>query len=93
MIEKLMCQRIMLEAPPGGGAAIAKHLYSRSLEQLRRFLLGESQTVLFHRSQKSGLEGTLVIHLTQNRLHKLARLLTLRATYYRKWPRHKIVYV
>lgn len=89
----LMSRRVMLEAPPGGALAIAKHLCSRILAQLGTLLLGETQTVLFHQNQQNDLEGLLVIHLSRNRVHRLARLLTLRAICYRKWPQRKIVYV
>lgn len=76
--------RAEISCSEGDYLAIAKYLWKEALRQLRKLLLGEIEMVRFHSGQ-NGLEGVYVLHLSQTRWHKLVRLMTGRASFYRQW--------
>lgn len=85
---KLFFFKAVISCPEGDWISIAKYVAGDTLRQLRKFLLGESESVRFHIGQ-DGLEVVYVLNLTQTQWHKLARLLIRRASYYRRWLQHQ----
>jgi hypothetical protein len=81
MFESFIVARI--SCADGDWKAIAKHLLRDSQIKLRRFLLGETENVRFH-IHSNGHEVVHVLYLSQKRWHKLARLLTGRASFFRR---------
>ena len=73
----------------GDWPAIAHFLLSNGLQELRRLLLGESEAARL-RGGQTDPPFVLVLHLSQSRWHRLARLLTGRASFHRRWlARHR----
>ena len=77
--------RIIFHNPAAGDpSTIAGLVVSCVGIELRRFLLGESVSALW--SVASGAHrSSLVLHLSQSRWHRFARLLTGRASFHRRW--------
>lgn len=72
---------LWLTCPPG--VTMRLHLLINIRLLLQRFLLGESENSRLVRDE-AGLSMVVEVLLSQSRWHKLARLLTRRASYYRK---------
>lgn len=85
---RLFLFRAVISCAEGDWIAIARHLAKDARRALRRFLLGESESVRFH-SDRDGIEVVYVLNLTQTRWHKFARRLTGRASFYQKWLRRQ----
>ena len=83
--------RLSLFMKIDGTSTTATRLWTYSLEQLQRLLLGETEIVLFHQSPSGALEGQTFLVLTQTRFHRLARLLIRRANSYRQRPQLQIL--
>ena len=81
---RLLWFRAVISCAEGDWRAIAKYLVTDARQQLRRFLLGEVETVRLRIGQ-NGLEAVYVLNLTQTQWHKLVRLLIGRASFYRRW--------
>ncbi len=73
-----------ISSPAGDWPAIGRYLLSYILRELRRFALGESESALMSNGQ-NGPEVVWMLHLSQSRWHRLARLLTRRASCHRIW--------
>jgi hypothetical protein len=73
----------VIDCAEGDWIAIAMHLLQDTLRELRRSLLGETENARLEICEGEPVV-ILVVHLSQNRWHKLARLLTRRASFYRK---------
>jgi hypothetical protein len=81
---RLFWFKVVICCPEGDWLSISRCLLKDTLRQLRGFLLGESENVRF-RTGENGLKAVYILNLTQTQWHKFARLLTARASYYRRW--------
>jgi hypothetical protein len=83
----LLWFRAVISSPAGDYLAIGRNLLSSIPAELKKFLLGESESSRLGGSQKEPAI-VRVVHLSGKRWHRFARLLTGRASYYRRQIRY-----